>query len=190
MRMSNNNGCSHKVCLVILLLVLIGAWGNPAKKKNAQKKMATTRPPFKLFQQIGQIFNPITWLQQQEKLISKMVADYPDDESVDSPLVAEYIDPQTGRKVRYTTGSTSIDNTVTSFFGALTQIMDNMFKTFVTPAMNGTIWDDTPRPNGSGGLSNFLSSFFCQIFLGLLSPNYNGNRCSIYKNSTVNPISG
>lgn len=148
------------------------------KKLQAKRKTTTTPKPLRIFNELGKglmtLFNPVQWFQQQQ-------TESPANVIVDQPLTFNLVDSKTGKSAAYTTGDTKVDATITSFFGAMTQIFDNMFKTFVTPTMNGTIWDDTPRPNGSGGLANFLSSFFCQIFVGLLSPNYNGKQCFVYR---------
>jgi hypothetical protein len=154
----------------------------PRKKKmQAKRKTTTTTPkPLQIFNELGKglmtLFNPVLWFQQPQRSTES-----PENVIVDQPLTFNLLDSKTGKSAAYTTGDAKVDATITSFFGAMTQIFDNMFKTFVTPTMNGTIWDDTPRPNSSGGLANFLSSFFCQIFVGLLSPNYNGKSCFVYR---------
>jgi hypothetical protein len=152
------------------------------KKVAAKRKKTTTTPkPLQIFGELEKgfrtLFNPVQWFQQQQQ----MSTESPNNVIVDQPLTFDLLDSKTGKRAEYTTGDAKVDRTITSFFGAMTQIFDNMFKTFVTPAMDGTIWDDTPRPNGSGGLANFLSSFFCQIFVGLLSPNYDGKSCFVYR---------
>lgn len=166
----------------------------PRKKKLPvkRKKTTTTPKPLRILDELGKgliktLFNPVQWFQQQQQ--QQLSTESPNDVIVDQPLTFDLFDSKTGKSAEYTTGDAKVDRTITSFFGTMTQIFDNMFKTFVTPTMNGTIWDDTPRPNGSGGLANFLSSFFCQIFVGLLSPNYDGKKCFVYRypNTTKAP---
>ncbi|XP_059469702.1 uncharacterized protein LOC132193206 isoform X2 [Neocloeon triangulifer] len=176
------------VILVLMECGIVIARNVPANKQKISNRR--TAKPLRFFQELGiglgqglgQLMNPENWQQPQEQVqYQQLSTESSFDVITDMPIVVNVVNPNSGVSEQYTTGDTSIDRTITSFFGALTQIMDNMFKTFVTPAMNGTIWDDTPRPNGSGGLSNFLSSFFCQIFMGVLSPNYNGRRCFVYR---------
>jgi len=176
---------------IFALLVSEIQSANIRRKMKNKRKTTTAAPPLLLFnalsKDLANLFNPVQWFQQAEQQRQQMSTESPDNVITEESLIFNINDPKTGQSAEYTTGNAKVDRTITSFFGAMTQIFDNMFKTFVTPAMNGTIWDETPRANGSGGLANFLSSFFCQIFMGLLSPNYKGKRCFVYRYPSTTP---